>query len=150
MDPIHEQKQANKFLEGGIFYPTGHLVTAFATADLAAQARRALREAGFPDAHLLSVDAETMAREAAENLHGHGLLSVGASVPTRQKQLDLAQEGCHFLVIYAPEDADHEKALQALAGLPPRYAVKYRRLIIENLIGEVPTAAAHPEPARTP
>ncbi|MGQ0699865.1 MAG: hypothetical protein ACT4PZ_16680 [Panacagrimonas sp.] len=150
MDPIHEQKDANKFMEGGIFYPTGHVVTAFATADMVVSARKALTEAGFEADRLLTIDAKTMAREAQENLDTRGMLSVGASVPTREMQLKLAQEGCHFLVIHAPEDADHERAMQALDGLGVRYAVKYRRLIIENLIPDITEPAVDSEPARVP
>lgn len=150
MDPIHKQKDANKFMEGGIFYPTGHVVTAFATRELVENARKALAGAGFTDEHLLTIDASTMAREAKENLDSRGLMSVGASVPTREKQLELAEQGCHFLVIYAPEDADHEKVMSVLNGLEVRYAVKYRRLIIENLIVGIPDSAADSEPARVP
>lgn len=150
MDPIHAQTDANKFLEGGIFYPTGHVVTAFESADTAAQAREALSQAGFRNEHLLAIDADTMAREAAKNLDDKSMLSAGASVPTRQKQLELAEAGCHFLVVYAPDDEDHERALKALAGLPLKYAVKYRRLIIENLIELASTTSATPQPARVP
>lgn len=150
MEPIHEQAEANKFLEGRIFYPTGHVVTAFDTAEIAARAREALSKRGFPPEHLLSVDAATMAREAADNLDHKSLLSAGASVPTRQKQLQLAEAGCHFLIIYAPDDEDHERVLRALAGLPLKYAVKYHRLIIENLLPGAAMTAIDAEPARVP
>lgn len=150
MNPIHEQKDANKFMEGGIFYPTGHVVTGFATRELADDARKSLSGAGFADEHLLSIDDRTMAREAKENLDSRGVMSVGASVPTREKQLELAEQGCHFLVIYAPEEADHKRVERALAGMQVRYAVKYRGLIIENLIVGIPSSAADSEPARVP
>lgn len=150
MDPIHEQKDANKFMEGGIFYPTGHVVTAFPTAEDAKQARKSLEKAGFVGEQLLSIDARTMAREAAENLDSRGLMSVGASVPTRQKQLELAQQGCHFLVIHAPGDSDHERVMRALNGTQVRYAVKYHRLVIENLIVGIPNTAPDTEAARVP
>lgn len=148
MDPIHEQKQANKFFEGGIFYPTGHVVTAFATAEMAENARVAMQEAGFADEHLLSIDAASMVREATENLESRGVMSVGASVPAREMQLELARQGCHFLMIYAPQDADHERVMEILDDLNVRYAVKYHRLIIENLIVGIPHSAADSEPAR--
>lgn len=150
MDPIHEQKQANKFLEGGMFYPTGHVLTGFATQTIAHQARAALERAGFSGEKVLIIDAATMAREARENLDAQGLLSLGASVPTRQKQLELAEDGCHFILVQAPGDADHERVIQALDGIEVRYAVKYHRLIIENLVDEVSNTAADSEPARVP
>lgn len=150
METITEQKQANKFLEGGIFYPTGHVLTGFETAEYAKKARQALSNAGFTDDHLLSISAAEMAREAAKNLDDKSGLSAGASVPTRQKQLELAEQGCHFLLAYAPGDEDHEKVLVALRGIPVNYAVKYRRLIIENLVPETRTAAVDPAAARVP
>lgn len=150
METIQEQSQANKFLEGGIFYPTGHVLLAFANASLAATARTALEQGGVTEEQLLSIDAATMEHEARENLADHGLLSVGASLPAREMQLELAEQGCHFLLIYAPGEADHLRAFQCLTGLPVRYAVKYRTLVIENLMGEIPNPAYDSEPARVP
>lgn len=149
MEPIKNQKQANKFFEGGIFYPTGYVVAAFATADVAKTVRARLVQAGFAEEHVMVVNDLSMAREAQENLDSGGMLSAGASFPARQKQLELAREGCHFVMAYAPEDADEQRALQAIEGLEARYAVKYRGLVIENLIGEI-DSAPDSEPARVP
>lgn len=150
MEPIQEQKEANRFLEGGIFYPTGHVVTGFDQMEDLKKAHAALSAAGFEDEHLLIIDSATMVREAGENLDQKGVLSAGSSVPTRQKQLELAEQGFHFLIIYAPEDADHERVISLLHGSQVRYAVKYRRLIIENLIDSIVGAAADKERARVP
>ena len=149
MDPIQRQEQANNFLEGGIFYPTGHVVIGLPDSTSVDKATQALKNAGFEDQHLLGIDANTMVREATKNLAAANL-SAGSALPTRQKQLELAEEGCHFLVIYAPEDADHERAIMALSGLPVRYAVKYRRLVIENLVENIRSNTADSEPARVP
>ena len=32
MEPVREQKDAKKFMEGGVFYPTGHVFVAFESA----------------------------------------------------------------------------------------------------------------------
>lgn len=150
MDPIHDQKQANKFLEGGIFYPTGHVLAGFATQELASESRDALQRAGFSGEKVLMIDAATMAREARENLASQGLLSFGASLPTRQKQLDLAEQGVHFILVHAPGDEDHDRVIQALDGIELRYAVKYHTLIIENLVVDASNTAPNSEPARVP
>lgn len=150
MKTIHEQSEANKFLEGGIFYPTGHMLVAFADSKLAAKGKSALKKAGFDDEQLLSIDARTMVHEAQENLDKPGLLSVGASLPARQKQLELAQQGCDFILIQAPEEEDHLRAIHCLEGLSVTYAVKYRALIIEDLIGTMKRPAADQESARVP
>src|SRR3546814_20539859 len=71
-----------------------------------------------------------MAHEAARNLeHPSFFASTGSSMPTRQKQLELARDGHDFVLIHAPSTADEKRALQALAATPPRYAIKYKRLI---------------------
>ena len=61
----------------------------------------------------------------------------------------LAREGCHFLLIFAPDDDDQERAMQLLDGLAVRYAVKYHRLIIENLVKDIDSSAPR-EAARSP
>lgn len=150
MKPIHDQKDANKFREGGIFYPTGHVVAAFDNAEVADEARQALLDAGFESDHVVAIDAAEMRREAGENLEHRGPLSIGASVPVRQKQLELAEDGCHFLMIFAPDDEDHERVKQALAGVSTRYAVKYRALVIENIAIDMTSGKPGSEPARVP
>jgi hypothetical protein len=103
----------------------------------------------WPEDHVVYVDPASMEHEAEENLEQASFLSAGASVPARQKQLELAREGCHFLLIFAPDDEDQERAMQLLDGLAVRYAVKYHRLIIENLVKDI-DSSAHREAARSP
>lgn len=149
MHPVHHQKEANRILEGGIFYPTGHIVAAFQDEASAMKAQECLVREHWPEDHVVYVDPAAMEREAEENLGEASFLSAGASVPARQKQLELAKEGCHFLLIFAPDDEDQERAMQLLNGLPVRYAVKYHRLIIENLLQDIRSSAPR-EAARSP
>lgn len=148
MEPLHDQKKANRFLEGDVFYPTGHVVLGFAGAEAADTAYRRLMDAGSVEDHVLRISAQTMEREAGQDLRGGNLLSAGASIPTREKQLQLARQGVHFLLVYAPEDEDEARVLDAMSGLEVRYAVKYRRLIIENLLGRIDSTAREQEGAR--
>jgi hypothetical protein len=148
MEPLHDQKKANRFLEGDTFYPTGHIIIGLADGETAEQARKSLMDGGVVEDHVTVIPAEEMAREARENLKGVSLLSVGASIPTREKQLQLAEQGVHFLMVYAPEDEDEERVLQRLAGREVRYAVKYRRLVIENLMNRLGSTSDEQEPAR--
>ena len=137
MHPVHNQKEANKVLEGGVFYPTGHIVAAFEDEASAMKAQECLVREHWPEDHVVYVDSAAMEREAEENLGDASFLSAGASVPARQKQLELAREGCHFLLIFAPDEEDQDRAMQLLDGLAVRYAVKYHRLIIENLVKDI-------------
>lgn len=150
MEPIHQQADANKLLEGGIFYPTGHIVLGFADSAMAARARVALLDAGFDAKRLLAVTAEMMASEARANLADHGMLGAGSALPVRQKQLEMAEDGVHFLIVHAPEDADVDQLLAAVHAIPLHYAVRYRRLVIENLVPKAEHSTANSEPARVP
>lgn len=149
MQPVHDQKEANKFLEGGVFYPTGHIVAAFADGKAARKAQEALTRGQWPEDHASYVDAAEMAREAEENLQDASFLAAGASVPARQKQLELAQSGCHFLLIFAPDKDDEKRAMGLLNGHAVVYAAKYNRLIIENLVKDIHSSTPK-EAARAP
>jgi hypothetical protein len=150
MQPIHRQSEANKVMEGGVFYPTGYIVAAFHSGDEARKVRDALIHDGFDAEAIQHVRAADMAREAAENLEQRGLMAVGASVPVREKQLELARDGCDFLLVCAPEEHEEKRVVAALSRVPVRYAVKYKRLIIENLLPEIPSETSDSEPARVP
>lgn len=149
MKAVHEQKEANRFLEGGVFYPTGHILAAFKDSTTAAEAQRALVDGHFPEDHVLAIDSATMVKEAEENLQEASFLAAGASVPARQKQLELAQQGCHFLLVFAPDDEDQAMAMRLLGGHAVVYAAKYNRLIIENLVKDIQSSASK-QAARTP
>lgn len=149
MHPVHHQKEANKIMEGGVFYPTGHIVAAFVDEASAMKAQACLVREHWPEDHVVYVDPPAMVREAEENLEDASFLAAGASLPAREKQLELARAGCHFLLIFAPDDDDQERAMQLLDGLAVRYAVKYHRLIIENLVQDI-HSSAHTEAARSP
>lgn len=149
MTHIEKQADANRFLEGGMFYPTGRIVAAFPSQADAEDAVRALAARGIgPDA-VQSIDALTMHREARENLdQAIPYLTLGAALPVREKQLELAEQGCHFLLIAADTDRDTQTAMQALSQARIRYAVKYNRLTIDNLVRDIPSATGDREAAR--
>lgn len=154
MHPIRDQKQANRFLEGGVFYPVGHILLGFeagcGTGDALDEACEALTQGGVPPDHVTRFDAASMEHEAGENLKSTGLMSVGASLPAREMQLELAKDGCEFLLIYAPSDEDQAKVIELLRGQPLRYAVKYHRLVIEDLLTKLDSSAEKKERARVP
>lgn len=141
--------QADKPREGGVYYPTGWIVAAFGEAEDARRAQQLFSENGFRDQDLVPMPAVRVAQEAQQNLASPGLIaSLGASVQVRQRQLELARQGCDFLLIHAPEDGQHQAALSLLSRLPVRYAVKYRQLVIEDLIPLTSPGTADREHAR--
>jgi hypothetical protein len=149
MSKLKRQEDANQVSEAGMFYPTGHIVAGFGDAATAKKAQEFLKQQGFGDHDLRYVPAAEMARDAARNLENPSLFaSSGSSMPTRQKQLELAKDGCEFVIIYAPDKEDERRALHALAALPTCYAVKYKRLIIENVLQDIPSQGARREASR--
>lgn len=151
MSKLTRQADANKGLEAGMFYPTGYIVAGFADRQTRDRAQQALIRQGFGEAQLTAVTAQDMREQAASNLQAPSVFaSMGSSLPARQKQLELAEAGCDFLLIEAPEREQEQRAVWALSQVPIRYAIKYRRLIIENLLPEIPSATDDAQPARVP
>lgn len=149
MSKLLDQSQKNAESEGRIFYPTGYIVAAFEAAHDAQRVRAALAGAGVPDGELTLVAPDDMREQARRNLEHPSLFAaMGSTVAVRQKQLDLAEQGCTFLLIEADGDAAEAQAIDGLSTAPVRYAVKYRRLVIENLLPKIGSARPDPEPAR--
>lgn len=150
MPKLIDQTDENQSSEAGLFYPRGFIVAGFDEEEQAHRVRKALYDLGFEPNQVTFVGAADMARQAGENLENPSMFSaLGSTLAIRQKQFDLAQEGCSFVLIKAPEDQDEASALQAFAGVPVRYAVKYRLLVIENLLPLIPSATPDAEPARS-
>jgi hypothetical protein len=150
MGKLTHQADANQRSEAGMFYPTGYIVAGFESSTSAREAQRRLQQQGFGSDDVTLVAARQMAQEAEKNLESPSLFaSMGSSLPVRQKQLELAQNGWDFLLIHAAQHDEEEHAVQALTGTGVRYAIKYRPLIIENLMPNIPTSAEH-VPARVP
>lgn len=151
MSQFQNQADANRRMEGGLFYPTGHIVAAFPEEKNACEAREALVQEGFGEEAVVAIPPDSMVREARRNLdEARPFLSLGASLPVRQKQLQLAEEGCHFLMIEAGSVERQERIMAVLSKVPVRYAVKYNRLVIENLVKDLPSRTPDREAARVP
>jgi hypothetical protein len=151
MGKLEHQDRANQKSEAGIFYPTGYIVAGFPPSASAQDAQRVLQERGFAGDDVTYVAAAQMASEAERNLESPSLFaSMGSSLQVRQKQLELAQDGWNFLLIKAGADDAEQRAVEALAGSGVGYAIKYRALIIENVMPDIPGRKPDPQPARVP
>ena len=60
MHPVHHQREANKVMEGGVFYPTGHIVAAFKDEASASKAQERLVREHWPEDHVVYVDPSSM------------------------------------------------------------------------------------------
>ena len=141
---------ASSLIEGGLFYPVGHIVVGLPDQQDARQVYQKLLAQGSPQDECILLSAAAMVEAAAEDLDSGGVMSAfGSTAQVREKQLQVAREGCHFLMIKVASDADKERVLGELGQVPVRYAVLYHRLAIEDLIAHIPSATADCEPART-
>jgi hypothetical protein len=140
---------ARNQLEGGVFYPTGWLVAAVANQEDAQSVRHGFCASGRPDEDCSIVQAGEMRERAQAEITGQGIIAaLGSSAHVRQKQLELARQGCVFVLLHAPDDATRHAALEVLSRVPVRYAVHYHSLAIEDMIKLLPSATADAETAR--
>ena len=138
------------FIEGGLFYPVGYIVAGLPEQQDARQVYQNLLAQGLPQDECVLVSAAAMVEAAEKDLDAGGVIAAfGSTAQVRQKQLQLAREGYHFLMVKVASEADKERVLSELGQVTVRYAVLYHRLAIENLIAHIPSAAADGEPART-
>jgi hypothetical protein len=127
-----------------IFYPTGYVITAFPTQEQAQQARRAVRQSGIADEHVVmlaphEVLAEKRERKAIEanNLIGKFqafFSNMGDDSRYVEQYVELARKGYTFLLIYAPEEADTEHVRQAIRPFDPHRPRKYDQTTVTDLV----------------
>jgi len=122
-------------LSFGVFSPVGHVVVAFADDASAGAAARALRETGFEDEDILQYSAHEESEEMSRMLDGiSGAAGFGHEVCLMRQYKALADEGCGWLVVYAPDKAHCEKVVATARQHGAMLAEKYGRLVIEDLL----------------
>lgn len=118
----------------GAFYPTGHMVVAFAREDDSERVLHELQALGSEFADCVGYSAREMAEFAEQNLDEAGIIaSFGASLSTVQSFLDAARQGASFLIIPTPDDAAAQRAMEVVHRVPFVLAQRYRRLAIEEM-----------------
>ncbi len=119
----------------GVFNPVGHVVVAFPNDDAARQAAQALRDEGFDEADVLQYSATEESQEMARMLDGiTGTAEFGHEVVLMRKYKELADKGCGWLVVYAPEKERCEKAVEVAKRHGALLAEKYHRMVVEDLL----------------
>jgi hypothetical protein len=122
-------------LSFGVFSPVGHVVVAFADGQAAHAAAQALREAGFDDEDILQYTAAEESEEMSRMLDGiSGAAGFGHEVSLMRLYKALADEGCCWLVVYAPDKAHCERVVSVARQHGAKLAEKYGRLVIEDLL----------------
>jgi hypothetical protein len=122
----------------GVFTPIGHVVLAFANAADAAQAREALLTGGYEADEVLQFHSDEVIADAEQTRDNLGLLArMGLNMEWSEVERDvqLAQQGAAFLVVYAPSDAETNRVMNVARRFNTTLARKYHRLAIEHLLG---------------
>ena len=150
MSQAHKIEAMSNPLEGGMFYPAGYLIAGMQDRADAERACAVFRQAGYDSRDCFVVAPETMLSTAKADLETSGIIAIlGSGLQVRQRQMDLAAEGCWFLLVYAPSEAERTRVMRVLERVPLRYAIHYRRFTVEDLIERMPSAQGDARSART-
>lgn len=119
----------------GVFKPVGHVVLTFRTAGDLQAAEAALSEQGFAASEMVRyTPAEMIAQVDAEVAKASPMAAIGQDLNLIKAHRQLAQEGCSFLVVHAPEQAHVDKVNAVAHTLKAVAAQRYGRFVTEELI----------------
>jgi hypothetical protein len=127
----------------GVFKPTGYTLMAFRTHEALLDAMRQVIGLGFEGASMVQYDAEEMRHLLDDELANASPLSrFGYEVQLSRQHRMLAEQGCCFLLVHAP-NTKHEDQITALVErLHPATAQHYGRFLIRDLTENVPGSPA--------
>jgi hypothetical protein len=119
----------------GAFKPVGHVVLAMPDDERAAQAVRALREAGFEAEDILEYTAAEEDDEMDRMLqHTSDFAGFGYEVSLMRRYQELARNGASWLIVYAPELERSERVGAVARRFGALMAEKYERMLVEDLL----------------
>ena len=119
----------------GVFKPVRHVVITFRTAGDLQAAEAALSEQGFAASEMVRyTSAEMIAQVDAEVGKASPRAALGQDLNLIKAHRELAQEGCSFLVVHAPEQAHVDKVNAVAHTLKAVAAQRYGRFVTEELI----------------
>ncbi|MCW7539860.1 hypothetical protein OOT46_18660 [Aquabacterium sp. A7-Y] len=122
-------------LSFGAFNPVGHIVIGFDSDERASEAAQALREAGFDAEDIVQYSCEEGAREMEQRLaRAGGAAEFGHEIRLMRRYKQLADEGCGWLVVFAPDATHAQRVSDVALRFQARIAERYGRLVIEDLI----------------
>jgi hypothetical protein len=123
----------------GVFAPVGYLVLAFREAREAAQVRESLLTGGYDDEEVMQFSSQQVISSTENARDNISILAyLGTELAHQREQLEYARQGCTFLVVYAPTEAETARVLRVAGRFGVRLAHKYNRLTVE----EIPISSA--------
>ncbi len=120
---------------GGAFYPTGHSMVMFQSADDANRVGHELVESGVSGDDIYLIPPATVLSEIASTVNDadNPLPSAGTDGATVHAYEKLAREGHTALLVRTKDGAAAERLMQVVRKVPYSIAQRYRRLVIEDL-----------------
>jgi hypothetical protein len=121
----------------GVFYPTGHMVLMFPSAEDARQAAELLQQDGVSESELSMADPKEFAAQIADASDDyHDLLRPSASTEgeTARRFRHLAHQGHHALMVHAAAGMSSDRVLKVLRDTHISYGQRYRFLVIEDMV----------------
>lgn len=119
----------------GTFKPVGHVLLALPDDQCTGEAARALRDAGFADEDLIAYSAGEAAEQMRDMLqHASEFAGFGYEVTLMRRYHELAEGGCCWLLVYAPEDEQAGAVAEVAKRHGALAADKFHRLVVEDLL----------------
>lgn len=119
----------------GTFKPVGHAVLALPDDATLEQAQQALIAAGFTEQDLISYGAGEQFLQVESLLpRVGGTAEFGYEVALMRQYHELATQGSRWLIVYSPDAVHDERVTEVARRCGARLAVKYHRLVTEDLI----------------
>ena len=119
----------------GVLNPVGHIILAFPDDNTASQAAEALRDEGFKAEDILVYPASEATERLRDRVQSASQAAgFGYEITQMRRYLALAEHGCGWLIVYAPEDDAAKRVAEVARRLHARCAVRYHRLVNEDLI----------------
>jgi hypothetical protein len=118
----------------GVFKPTGHTLIAFHSHNELCKAMAALSKLGFYPDTMVQYTAEEMRLQAeAELKEASPMANFGYEIDLVRKHKELAEQGCSFLIVHAPEDEKADLISSMLRSMKPASAQHYGLFLIQDL-----------------
>lgn len=120
---------------GGAFYPTGHSMVMFPSADDASRVGHQLIESGVSGDDIYLIPPATVLSEIASTVNDadNPLPSAGTDGATVHAYEKLAREGHTALLVRTKDEAAAQRLMEVVRQVPYSIAQRYRRLVIEDL-----------------
>ncbi|MDP3669929.1 MAG: hypothetical protein Q8R69_09625 [Telluria sp.] len=126
----------------GVFKPVGHIVIAFRSAADQQAAAQALLQQGFAASALVRFTPDEMKSQVDADIKAASVLaSLGQELNLVKAHRALAESGCSFLVVHAPDDDLAERVAVVARATKAVAAQRYGRFIIEELVEQAPGEA---------